>query len=131
MYLLLGNPVDEKLLAFRDRLLAIIPVTSTGLTGDFMMSLESVVPLLQGLTDLSEADALTRDSILRSVRELQLAWIENADRSFFAQEQRHATNAQELFEKGLLAFIPTYPIPFDREVQYVYDTKKGWIFKPK
>lgn len=61
----------------------------------------------------------------KSVREMNLQYIQDADERFFEQEKRHASDAKELLNRGYISYLPRdYQKGSDGyEVVYVYDSK--------
>ena len=68
----------------------------------------------------------------KSVREMNLAFIQEADARYFADKKKHARNAKELLEKGYINYLPHdyQKGNGDYEVIYVYNEKtQGWDFE--
>jgi hypothetical protein len=68
----------------------------------------------------------------KSARELNLAYVAEADNRYFAATGKHAKHAQELFRLGYLEYLPRDYQKQDAtyEIIYVYDTKtSNWDFE--
>lgn len=66
--------------------------------------------------------------INKAVRELNLAYIEDANKKYFQDKNENATNAKELFDKWYLDFLPTdFQQYEDYWIIYVFN-KETWNF---
>ncbi|MGB2110451.1 MAG: hypothetical protein ACPHY8_00485 [Patescibacteria group bacterium] len=55
-------------------------------------------------------------------REINLAYIQNADEQYFKDNSKHSKNAQELFDKKYIDFLPTdFQQYEDYGIKYVFN----------
>ncbi len=83
------------------------------LTSDFLKTIEKARKQSQEqlkehneLIEKTDVSAYCSSYLNKAVREMNLFYLQEADKNFLHQFSHHARDAQELFEKGMIDFIP-------------------------
>ncbi len=81
--------------------------------------------------DRTDVSAYCSSYFDKSVREMNLKFVQDADKRLFADSGEHAVNAKELFDKKYITYLPRdYQKQSAGEVIYFYNHKiKNWDFE--
>lgn len=106
----------------------VIPL-SWALVKDIQDSRNAVFGSFEGTTDSQQiSDTSCMNFLNKANREINLAYIQNAEDIYFEKTANHSKNAQELFDKWYIDFLPTdFQQYQDYGIRYVFN-QETWKY---
>ncbi|EKE26322.1 MAG: hypothetical protein ACD_4C00337G0010 [uncultured bacterium (gcode 4)] len=79
----------------------------------------------------ADADAFCSNYLNKAVREINLGYLEQADKEYFAKEKKHATDTKELFDNRYIDYFPRdFQKDIENEIIYYYNKDiSNWDYK--